>query len=52
MTTENIPEADGEIFLGNYKFIIEEVTNTRIEVIKLIIETEEEDSEDSEQEES
>ena len=51
MTTENIPEAAGEIYLENYKFIIEAVTNTKIETILLIVlNNEEQDHTDSKEE--
>ena len=49
MTTENIPESNGEeIFLDNYHFIIEAVTNTKIETVKLIVLEEKEEENNSE----
>lgn len=49
MTTENIPESNGEeIFLENYHFIIEAVTNTKIETVKLIVIDPKEEDETSE----
>ena len=37
MTSETIPEEGAEIFLENYSFIIESVTDTKIETIKVIV---------------
>ncbi len=36
MTTENIPEQGDEIELGNYRFILELVSNTKIETVRVI----------------
>lgn len=43
MTTENIPEEGVEITLGDYKFILESVSETKIETVRVIkLNTEEE----------
>ncbi len=36
MTTETIPEAGVEIILGNYKFILEAVSETKIETVRVL----------------
>ncbi len=36
MTTENIPEESVEITLGDYKFILESVSETKIETVRVI----------------
>ncbi len=38
MTTATIPEAGAEIVLDNYRFILEVVSDTRIETIRVIVE--------------
>ena len=41
MTTKTIPEEGAEIDLGPYKFILESVSETKIETIRVIIQSEE-----------
>jgi len=36
MTTTNIPEKGDELILGSYRFILEEVSSTRIETVRVI----------------
>lgn len=36
MTTENIPEQDAELTLGNYKFILNSVSETKIETVRVV----------------
>ncbi|HMO37879.1 MAG TPA: hemolysin family protein [Saprospiraceae bacterium] len=36
MTTETIPEAGAEIILGDYKFILEAVSETKIETVRVL----------------
>ena len=35
MTSGDIPEQDSEIVLGNYRFVLEQVSNTKIETIRV-----------------
>lgn len=36
MTTETIPEQGSEIILGNYKFVVESVSETKLETVRVI----------------
>ncbi len=36
MTSETIPELGQEVILGDYKFIIEKVDDTKIEVLRVV----------------
>lgn len=36
MTTESIPEQGSEIILGNYKYVIESVSDTKVETVRVI----------------
>ncbi len=45
MTTATIPKKDVEIYLGNFKFILESVSDTKIETIRIILNSIKEDDE-------
>ena len=46
MTTETIPEKDTEIVLNGYKFILELVSDTKIETVRLIVLDQDDEKED------
>jgi len=37
MTSGTIPEMDSEIILGNYKFVLVQVSDTKIEIVRMIL---------------